>query len=38
VRARTLAIANGALVDGDLAVTGEAPVTRFDEKRGRPAG
>jgi cytoskeletal protein CcmA (bactofilin family) len=33
VHAHTLAIANGALIDGGLTVTGDAPVVRFDEKR-----
>jgi cytoskeletal protein CcmA (bactofilin family) len=33
VRARQLAIAHGAIVDGELQVTGDQPVVRFDEKR-----
>ena len=33
VTARTLAIAKGAVVDGDITVTSGAPITRFDEKR-----
>src|SRR5690606_31688535 len=34
VTAQSLAIAQGAVVDGDMCVTGEAPVTHFEEKRG----
>jgi len=33
VTARTLAIAKGAVVDGDMTVTSGAPITRFEEKR-----
>jgi len=33
VSARTLAIAKGAVVDGDITVTSGAPITRFEEKR-----
>jgi cytoskeletal protein CcmA (bactofilin family) len=33
VRARQLAIAHGAIVDGELQVTGDEPVVRFEEKR-----
>jgi len=33
VSARTIAIATGAIVDGDLRVTSGAPIVRFDEKR-----
>jgi cytoskeletal protein CcmA (bactofilin family) len=33
VTARTLAIAKGAVVDGDITVTSGAPITRFEEKR-----
>lgn len=33
VTARTLAIARGAVVDGDITVTSGAPITRFEEKR-----
>jgi cytoskeletal protein CcmA (bactofilin family) len=33
VAARTLAIAKGAVVDGDITVTSGAPITRFEEKR-----
>ena len=33
VRAHVLAIANGAVVDGEIAVTGSQPVIRFEEKR-----
>lgn len=34
VAAQTIAIAQGAVVDGDIRVTGEAPIIRFEEKRG----
>lgn len=33
VTAKTLAIAQGAIVDGDITVTGGAPIVRFEEKR-----
>ncbi len=33
INARTLAIAKGAVVDGDITVTSGAPITRFEEKR-----
>lgn len=33
VRAKSLAIAHGAVVDGELQVAGEQPVVRFEEKR-----
>ncbi|MBX3694557.1 MAG: polymer-forming cytoskeletal protein [Steroidobacteraceae bacterium] len=33
IAARTLAIANGAVIDGDIVVTGTQPVVKFDEKR-----
>jgi cytoskeletal protein CcmA (bactofilin family) len=33
VRAKQLAIAHGAVVDGELQVTGDQPVVRFEEKR-----
>jgi cytoskeletal protein CcmA (bactofilin family) len=33
VRAKQLAIANGAIVDGELQVTGDQPVVHFEEKR-----
>ncbi len=33
VTARTLAIAKGAVVDGDITVTSGTPITRFEEKR-----
>lgn len=35
VTARSLAIAKGAVVDGDITVTSGAPITRFEEKRDR---
>lgn len=34
VSARTIAIAEGAIVDGDIEITSDAPIVRFDEKRG----
>jgi cytoskeletal protein CcmA (bactofilin family) len=33
VQARIIAIADGALVDGEMIVTGDAPVVHFTEKR-----
>jgi cytoskeletal protein CcmA (bactofilin family) len=33
VRARTIAIAEGAVVDGEMSVTSDAPVIHFAEKR-----
>lgn len=33
VTARSLAIAKGAVVDGDITVTSGAPITRFEERR-----
>ncbi len=33
VSAQSIAIAQGAVVDGDIRVTGEAPIVRFEEKR-----
>jgi cytoskeletal protein CcmA (bactofilin family) len=33
VRAKTLAIANGAVIDGDVTVTSGQPIVKFDEKR-----
>src|SRR6202166_1743191 len=33
VSARTIAIAKGAIVDGEIEVTSGAPVLQFDEKR-----
>lgn len=33
VTARSLAIAKGAIVDGDITVTSGAPITRFEERR-----
>ena len=33
VSARTIAIAEGAIVDGEIEVTSDAPVVRFEEKR-----
>lgn len=33
VQARVIAIADGALVDGEMVVTGDGPVVHFTEKR-----
>ncbi len=33
VRARSIAVAEGATIEAELAVTSDTPVTRFDEKR-----
>ena len=33
VSARTIAIAKGAIVDGEIEVTSDAPVVQFEEKR-----
>jgi cytoskeletal protein CcmA (bactofilin family) len=33
ISARTVAIAKGAIVDGEIEVTSDAPVIRFEEKR-----
>jgi cytoskeletal protein CcmA (bactofilin family) len=33
VSARSLAIAEGAVIEGDMAVTSDAPVVHYDEKR-----
>ena len=35
VSARSVAIAKGAIVDGEIEVTSDAPVVRFEEKRER---
>ena len=34
VSARSIAVAQGAVIEGDLAVTSGAPVVRYEEKRG----
>lgn len=34
VSARTIAIARGAVVDGEIEVTSGAPILQFEEKRG----
>jgi cytoskeletal protein CcmA (bactofilin family) len=34
VSARTIAIAKGAIVDGDIEVTSGSPMLQFEEKRG----
>lgn len=34
VTARTLAIARGAVIEGELTVTSGAPIVQFEEKRG----
>jgi cytoskeletal protein CcmA (bactofilin family) len=33
IAAKSLAIANGAVIEGDIVVTGTQPVIKFDEKR-----
>jgi cytoskeletal protein CcmA (bactofilin family) len=33
VRAKSIAIATGAVVDGEMAVTGNTPVIKFEERR-----
>jgi cytoskeletal protein CcmA (bactofilin family) len=33
LRAGTIAVAEGAIIDGSMTCTGEAPVIRFEEKR-----
>jgi len=33
IRAKTIAIETGAVVDGDMAITSGKPVVRFEEKR-----
>ncbi|HEY0943461.1 MAG TPA: polymer-forming cytoskeletal protein [Steroidobacter sp.] len=33
LRARTIAVAKGAIIDGDMAVTSGSPVMHFEEKR-----
>lgn len=33
VRANVIAIADGAVVDGEIAITGSQPIIRFEEKR-----
>jgi cytoskeletal protein CcmA (bactofilin family) len=33
VRAKSIAIATGAVIDGDMSVTSNLPVVHFDEKR-----
>jgi cytoskeletal protein CcmA (bactofilin family) len=38
VSARTIAIAKGAIVDGEIEVTSDAPVVRFEEKRESETG
>lgn len=37
VSARTVAIAKGAIVDGEIEVTSDTPVLQFEEKRGGEA-
>jgi len=34
VRARSIAVAQGAVIDGEMAVTSGAAVVHFEEKRG----
>jgi cytoskeletal protein CcmA (bactofilin family) len=38
VSARSIALARGAIVDGDVVVTSGDPIFEFDEKRAPPAG
>jgi cytoskeletal protein CcmA (bactofilin family) len=38
VRAHVVAIADGAVVDGDIAVTGSQPIIHFEEKRAPRTG
>ena len=38
VSARTVAIARGAIVDGEIEVTSDTPVMQFEEKREAKAG
>ena len=38
VSARTVAIAKGAIVDGEIEVTSDAPVMQFEEKRDGKTG
>jgi cytoskeletal protein CcmA (bactofilin family) len=33
VRAKTIAIAEGGVIDGEMAITSESPVVRYEEKR-----
>jgi cytoskeletal protein CcmA (bactofilin family) len=33
VKAKTIAIAEGGVIDGDMAITSDAPVVRYEEKR-----
>lgn len=33
VRARSIAVAQGAVIDGEMAVTSGAPIVRYEEKR-----
>jgi cytoskeletal protein CcmA (bactofilin family) len=33
VRAKSIAIATGAVIDGDMAIIGNTPVVHFDERR-----
>jgi len=34
LKARTIAVAKGAIIEGDMAVTSGKPVVHFEEKRG----
>lgn len=39
LKARSLAVAKGAIIEGEMAVTSDSPVVHFEEKRsGEPAG
>jgi cytoskeletal protein CcmA (bactofilin family) len=33
VKAKTIAIAEGGVIDGEMAITSDAPVVRYEEKR-----
>lgn len=35
VSARTIAIAKGAIIDGEIEVTSDTPMLQFEEKRGK---
>jgi cytoskeletal protein CcmA (bactofilin family) len=38
LKARSIAVAKGAIIEGDMAVTSGKPVVHFEEKRERQAG
>jgi len=37
LKARSIAVAKGAIIEGDMAVTSGTPVVHFEEKRGESA-